>query len=326
MHKTPKFINLKEQILRKIKAKGGWVNAHAHLDRAYTLSNSNQHDINATLQEKWLLNDSLKKNSTVNQIYDRMAYALENLISQGVCAVGSFIDVDEIVKDKAIKASQKIKDRYGKKIKLKFINQTLKEVIDKEAYKWFKIGADYVDILGGLPGKDKGQEEKHLEIILNTAKDLKKMIHVHVDQLNTTYEKETELLVKKTLESKMIGQVVAIHGISISAQKKSYRMKLYQHLKKAKISLICCPSAWIDSRRTEILSPTHNAVTPIDEMIPVGIKVALGSDNIIDIYKPFSDGDMWSELRFILESCHYYNIDKLVEMATINGLKVLGIK
>lgn len=323
--KRPDYFDAREIILKKIKLQGGWVNAHAHLDRAYTLTKNNFRFTGATLQQKWFLVDKYKKKSTVGQIYSRMAYTLEQLMAQGVQAVGTFIDVDEVVRDKAIKAAQKLKYNYGKKIKIRFINQVLKGVVEKTAREWFKVGTEFVDIIGGLPGKDKGHEEKHLDILFNTAQEMNKMLHVHVDQFNSASENETELLVKKTLHYKMQGKVVAIHGISISAHPLPYREKLYQKMKQAGVAIISCPSAWIDSRRSDKLSPTHNSVTPIDELVPAGVRVALGTDNIADIYKPFSDGDMWTELRFLLESCHFYDIDKLVEIATTNGLKVLGI-
>jgi len=320
------YIDLKSIILEKIKKNGGWVNTHAHLDRAFSLSRNNFNYINATLQEKWRLYDFLKRESTVNDIYDRMAYALEKMIDQGVQAVGTYIDVDEVIKDKSIKAAIKLKENFQKTIKIKYMNQTHNGVINKESYKWFKIGAEFVDIVGGLPGADKNQIEKHIEIVLQTAKDLKKMVHIHVDQNNSDKEKETELLAKKTLGAKMEKKVVAIHSISLTAHKKDYRQKIYKLMKKAGINVIACPTAWIDCRRNENLSPTHNSMTPVDEMIPEGIVVALGTDNIIDIYKPFTDGDMWTELRFLLESCHYYEIDELVKIATVNGLKILGMK
>jgi cytosine/adenosine deaminase-related metal-dependent hydrolase len=90
--------------------------------------------------------------------------------------------------------------------------------------------------------------------------------------------------------------------------------------------LICCPSAWIDSRRSEELSVTHNSIAPIEELIHEKIPVSLGTDNIFDIYKPFSDGDMWTELRFLLETCHFYNTNELVKIATTNGRKSLGLR
>jgi cytosine/creatinine deaminase len=101
---------------------------------------------------------------------------------------------------------------------------------------------------------------------------------------------------------------------------------VYAMCKDAGISFIACPTAWIDSKRNETLAPTHNSVTPIDEMIPAGITVALGSDNICDLYKPFADGDMMTELRVLLESTHFYDVDELVKIAVHNGKIVLGLK
>lgn len=325
-NKNIKFLDLKEKILREIIKRGGWVNAHCHLDRAFTLSPNNFHFTSSTLQEKWHLVDELKRNSSVANIYDRMAFALENMLKQKVQAVGSFIDIDEVVKDKAIKAAQKLRSRYSKQIKIKFINQVLKGVIKRQARYWFDLASQFVDIIGGLPGKDKEKEEEHLDIIFDTASKLKKMVHIHVDQCNTQKEKETELLVKKIIQHDMSSKATAIHCVSLSTHPISYRKKIYQKIKKTKTMVVSCPSAWIDSRRTEELTPTHNAIAPVEELCASGIIVGLGTDNIIDIYKPFSDGDMWTELRFLLESCHFYEIDQLVKIATDNGLKILGIK
>ena len=92
----------------------------------------------------------------------------------------------------------------------------------------------------------------------------------------------------------------------------------------ADLSFVSCPTAWIDHRRNETLTVTHNAITPIDEMIPLGICVAIGSDNICDVYKPFSDGNMMTELRFLLEATHFYDIEELTKIATHNGRKVIS--
>ena len=74
------------------------------------------------------------------------------------------------------------------------------------------------------------------------------------------------------------------------------------------------------------MQPFHNAVTPVDELIQHDITVAIGSDNIHDVYKPFSDGDMFFELRVLLESCKIYDEEVLVKIATENGRKVLGLQ
>jgi cytosine deaminase len=66
-------------------------------------------------------------------------------------------------------------------------------------------------------------------------------------------------------------------------------------------------------------------VTPVDEMLPHGITVGIGTDNINDIWMPFNDADLWLDLRVLLEAARIYDLDQLVTIATANGRKILGL-
>lgn len=319
------YLDLKEIILEKIKKNGGWVNAHAHLDRAFTITPKKFKLVNSYRHEKWQLNADVRKNSTTTQIYDRICAALELMIAQGVTATVSFIDATPDVKDKAIKAAIKARDKYKSQITIKYISLPIYGVLKKENREWFEIGANFADIIGGTVKTDAPREAEHMDIILQKAKEQKKMVHLHVDELNSPDERETELLAKKTIEYGMQGKVVGIHGISINTYPLAEREKLYQLMKKAKLIMVACPMSWIDARRSEVLTPTHNPVTPADEMAKYNIPVALGIDNLYDIFKPFNDGNMWNDLRLLMEANRWFDIDEIVKVATVNGRRALGI-
>ncbi|MEK7059894.1 MAG: amidohydrolase family protein [Patescibacteria group bacterium] len=320
------FYDPSAELKAKIRARGGWVNAHSHIDRAYILSKENFHLSNSTLQEKWALPDAFKSKATVDDIYDHMAKAVETMCEQGVQVLGSFIDVDPVVKDKAILAAQKVRDSFKQDIKIKFINQTTQGVIEPSAREWFEVGAQFVDIIGGLPEKDEGHEAEHLDILFEAAKkNGNKMMHVHIDQYGTPSQRDTELLADKTIEHDYKNKVVAVHALSVAAQPIDYRKQLYAKMKQAGLMVVTCPLAYIASRRSETIAPIHNSIAPVEEMIEAGLVVAMGSDNIHDIYMPFADGDMWSEMRVLLEACYIRDLDVLATVATDNGLKVLGI-
>lgn len=318
-------------LLEKIKAQGGWVNAHTHIDRSYIVNWDNWSKTGDSLEVKWDHPDEFKSSVTVNEIVDHMSRVIDNQLEQGVQALGSFIDCDSVVKDKNLKAADIIRDRYKNDLILRFIHQPIKGLMDPTERKWFEEAAAFVDIIGGLPERDSklrlgvDRKAEHLDVLFEAGKKHKKPLHVHVDQLNDPNQRDTELLISKTREHEYAGNVTAIHCISLAAQKKSYREKIYAGLVEQDITVIACPTAWIDSHRTEVLVPGHNAVTPIDEMIPAGVRVALGTDDIADIYKPFSDGDMWTELRVLLEATHFYELDALATLAARNGLRALHI-
>lgn len=321
----------KQAVLDEIKKRGGWVNSHAHIDRAYILNQENYSLVNDDLKKKWNYPDEFKSKASVDEIYANMERSIENMISQGVQAIGTFIDVDPVVKDKAMIAAQRLRENYSDKIQIKFINQVVKGVIDPEAREWFEKGAEFADIIGGLPEKDEGKEAEHLDILFEAAKkNGGKMLHVHVDQFNLPSQRDTELLVEKTIEHDYQGKVVAIHCISVGAQPKKYRQELYTKMKEAGVMVVACPGGWIDNSwvagmEDDVVGPIHNAITPVKEMSAAGVTVALGTDNIQDIYKPFIDGDMWTELKFLLESQRLYDIELLAQISSENGLKVLGL-
>lgn len=324
------MFNPNEELIQKIKKRGGFINAHAHFDRAYTVSKDNMEKVvNYHLFDKWEFVDKFKKKAEVSVYIDNIMSAVNQQIKYGVVGALTFIDVDTIVDFKALEAAQIVKkEAKSKGFELKICSQALKGVIAPKENRLLRkaLELDYLDAIGGLPKADKEYEQAHLDEILFLGKEYGKRVHVHVDQLNSDLERETEKLARRTMHWGMEGKVTAVHGISIAAHSKEYREKVYKMSRDAGLSFVSCPTAWIDSRRNEWLTPTHNAITPVEEMLEHDLVVAIGSDNIQDVYKPFSDGNMYTELKFLLESLHLYDIEALVDIATKNGRLVIGME
>jgi len=315
--------NLKEQI----QLRGGFVNAHAHLDRANTATFFSKEEQYKFLKEKWKLVDKIKRESGELDYRKRITNVLQDQVTLGVSSVCSFIDIDTIVGSKAIDAAFELsrEPRIREKIDLVIAVQTLKGVLDLEERTIISQNISKANIIGSLPGADKGREAEHLDIVMAWAKMYNKRLHVHVDQLNTPAEKETELLARRTIEWGLEGRVTAVHSISLACHPKAYRNEVYKMSKDAGLSFVTCPSAWIDHPRREDLAPIHNAITPVDELLEHDLTVAIGSDNIHDLYKPYCNGDMMFELRLLLEACKIYDDEALINIATTNGRKVLGL-
>ena len=315
-----------EELRQKIKEKGGFVNSHSHLDRANTARFFSKEEQYKFLEEKWKLVDRIKKDSNYWAYYSRIDQVVSDQIEKGVSAICTFVDVDPITTNKAYIAANEIARERSFDITLLTAMQTLKGVLDPSLKSIVDNAAFSVNIIGSLPGADRGREDEHIDWVMNAAKKYGKRVHVHVDQLNTPKEKETEWLARKTIEHGLEGKVTAVHSISLACHPISYRKEVYKICQDAGLSFITCPGAWIDHPRREDLAPIHNAITPVDELLEHDLVVAIGSDNIYDVYKPFADGDMMFELRLLLEACKIYDVDELVKIATTNGKKVLGLR
>ena len=279
------------------------------------------------MEQKWLMSDNIKRNSSQEEVAQRIRTALDLMVNQGVSTTCSFIDAYEAVGHKAIDAANQVKEEYKNKIKFITATQPLGGLINTEARKLYEEVTAKADIAGGLPSKDRPNDEENLDILFNIAKNLNKPIHVHIDQENNPHERDTEKLIRYTIKHNYQGKVVAVHALSIAAQPKEYRQEIYKKLADAGISVVVCPSAALSMRQLDqFTSPVHNSIANIPEMLEAGVLVGIGTDNIYDFYEPFVDGDMWTEMRMLQEACRYYDFDSLVKIATINGNKILNTK
>ena len=319
--------DIKTQFLTAIQSNGGWVNCHGHFDKAFYISKEKLADSMVPMEAKWHMSDDIKRNSTEKQIGERIRTALDVMIARGVTATCSFIDAYEAVGHKATDAARSIQAEYKNKIKFLTITQPLGGLMDQSARNLYEEITAKADIAGGLPSKDRPHDEKNLDILFNIAKNLYKPIHAHIDQENNPNEHDTAKLIRYTHKYGYEGRVVAIHALSVSAQPKKYRAEIYKALADAGISVVVCPSAALNMRQlNHLTAPIHNSIANVPEMLTAGITVGIGTDNIADFYQPFVDGDMWTEMRMLMEACRYYDFNNLLKIATANGRQILNIK
>ena len=313
-------------LIRRIGIHGGFVNSHAHFDRAYTIKPKMMDKTQDHLFEKWEYVDNFKRNAKVGDYFENIKTAIDTQMFLNTQAALTFVDIDPVCEYNAITAAKIAQEHFEGQFPLVIACQTLKGVLDEEPRKLIEGAMDDFQIFGGLPAKDKGREAEHIDQLMLWSKDTGKRVHVHVDQLNHPSEKETELLARKTIEHGLEGKVTAVHSISLAAHPKAYREEVYKICQDANLSFVTCPSAWIDHPRREDLVPSHNALTPVDELLERGLTVAIGSDNICDVYKPFCDGDMINELRLLIDGCKIYEPDALLNICVYNGLEIIGIE
>src|SRR3989344_3299476 len=316
--------DLKTQMLEAIKKNGGFVNCHAHFDKAYYITREGLDKSMVSMEEKWRMSDGIKRDSTVEDIKQRIRRALDCLINQGCKLTCTFVDAYDVVGHKAIDAALSVKEEYKDKITLLTITQPLGGLVDDKALALYEEITAKADIAGGLPSKDRPNDIQHLDNLFKIAKKLNKPVHVHIDQENNPNERDTEKLIAAVKRHSYQGRTVAIHAISVSAQPKEYRMKIYKEMAELSIAVVVCPSAVISMRQLDqYMAPVHNSIANVPEMLEAGVLVGLGVDNIADFYLPFVDGDMWTELRMLQETCRYHDFDQLVKIASVNGAKIL---
>lgn len=315
------------------KALGGWVNAHTHLDRANTfapeyLQHANIDPIGAaglSLSVKQILVGELHKGLAYrpDNLYARMRAELDRMAATGVREVTSFVDATPDIGLTAIEQAARLRDEFKDRLTLKIAVSPIFGFKNPKANpdRWnvYQEAAKIADVLGGLPVKDRAEGrvgfDGHVRMILDLAKDLHKPVHLQVDQDNDPREDETEQLVQavRWLGAPQVpgedGPTVwAVHAISPSCYDDARFQGLIDGLRTYNVGVICCPTAALSMFQLRpMLTPVHNSIARILDMMVAGIAVRIGTDNICDIFIPNGDGSVRSEVWVAATAVRFYH-------------------
>ena len=194
--------------------------------------------------------------------------------------------------------------------------EPIQGVCKKEDYKAFRTACSKANIVGGLPSRDLNPQE-HLHILFDIAEEFSLPLDVHVDQLNSPNEKETQLLLDVKEKRNFKYKVNAVHSISLACHPEPYQNIIAQRLAEANIGVIICPSAALSMKPLKsYIAPIHNSIAPLQIFHKHGVQMALGIDNINDLYMPLVDGDMWFESRLLMEATRCYDLNLISDIAT----------
>lgn len=322
---------------------GGLFNAHLHLDRAGTLE-ATQGDAGreASVLSLWQKHGLIPA-IHASEFYEagslagRLDYYLDRMIEAGTTRADTLVDItDDGLGRRAFDVYLETKRRRREEIALGLGAYSPLGFRDDEPRRWELVAeaAREADFIGSLPERDDTDTYPehigflaHCRRMLELAGDLRKPIHIHVDQRNDASERgaETVLQALDEVGSPECGggepAVWFIHLISPSTYAEDRFRRLLEGLVRHNVGVICCPSAAISMRQLRPLaSPTFNSIARVLDLLAHGIQVRIGSDNICDICSPAGTTDLMWEVFVLCNAIRYYDEGVLARLAAGRSL------
>ena len=325
-----------------IRAQGGMFNAHLHLDRAGTLDEVYMESIGhriletsyVSLHEKHGLITDLHQGRAyqVDDFKRRVNAFLDEMVEVNTARADTLVDVTaDGVGMSALQWMEDIKRQRAGQIDLRIAAYSPLGFDDSEPERWDLMveGARRADFLAALPEADDTHEYpthigfyEHCRRMLVLAKQLDKLLHVHVDQRNEPSENGTEQLIAAVREfgapvSKTGEPMVwAVHLISPSTYDEERFAAMVSGMLECNIGMITCPSAALGMRQYRpILTPTYNSIPRVLEMLAAGVHVRIGSDNVADICSPSTTADLIDEIFVLSAALRFYQPEILAKLA-----------
>ncbi|MBD3388207.1 MAG: amidohydrolase family protein [Candidatus Altiarchaeales archaeon] len=310
----------------------GFVNVHTHLDKADLLSKMSPDQYGKSLEENRELLKALKKNYRVEEIRERAGRVIDEFIANGVTAIRTQVDVDATGGLKPLEALTQLRDASRAELQICAFPQegVLREDCLGRVEDALKSGAD---LLGGLPLVEKTREEQlqHIEVLCELAVKHDVDLEVQVDESNNPEDFLLPVLAEKTIEYGLQGRVSATHCISLSAVDDKIAQETIRLVKEAMMNVIVTPSANMITRfdtADDVHSRASNSITRVKELLAAGVNVAVGTDNIRDIFYPLGNCSMLRELHVLASATRMTGEEdpvRLLGMGSANGASIMGL-
>ena len=339
-NETPFFSALRS----RVRALGGLLNAHLHIDRAGTLEETiriigtqrNTSDMSSlSLSAKHSLIPVMHDSDCYDEkkLRQRVKAFLDLMVSAGTTRADTVVDVtDDRVGLTALEVMLDLKASYAGTLDFRPGAYSPLGFKDSEPNRWKLLldGVAQADFIGSLPERDDRASypdhigfDAHCRRMIELAYSSGKSLHVHVDQKNSPYEYASEALVS-ALRKSGVKPVPAgaepliwlIHVISPSTYDEPRFQDLLSAMAEWNLGVICCPSAAISMRQIRpIMTPTGNSVARVLDMLAAGIPVRIGSDNICDITSPAGTADLVDEIFVLCNALRFYDLEIWAKVA-----------
>ncbi len=324
---------------------GGWMNAHAHLDRADTNKVEYWEDFGVDPEEASGFSLRVKQNLTgelhrspaykPDDLRKRIGKMIEKAILFETKRIVSFIDVSAEINLSAVRAAIDVQQEFSGQIDFQIGIQPIfgfKNYRSPERWEIYSraVELEEVSVLGGLPEVDDKPErigfEEHCQLIIEKAIELGKEVHIHVDQKNSPLENGTERVldvveaINRKIRCKTLGKkgivdiskkrgrpfIWLIHMISPSCYGDDRFKLLVNRIKKFDLGVICCPRAAISMLQLRpIETHIHNSIARVLDLIKNEIPVEIGTDNVADVFIPTGDINMLEEVALLPDPIRY---------------------
>lgn len=273
----------------------GFANAHTHLDKGMLVPEVVYVDAPASIRGGWTREK--KAEFTKMDIYDRAEKALLQMIRYGTTYVRTHVDVDPVVGLTGIEAMLELQQAYAKQIVIDitafnqegFDRYPETEKLLQEALTMGRMGLGghtLVDVDGKL----------HIRKMMALAEQFDvPWLEFHTDESGKPEDFLLPFLAERALEQECGDKIYAIHCNSLATVPDLEAAKTIELMANAKLHVTVCPTA-----------VATRPITRTKELLKAGIPVALGSDNMGDLFNPLGGGNMLGYAQLLAYVQRFY--------------------
>lgn len=305
----------------------GLVDGHIHLDKALLLD---RHPAQAgTFAEAMAATLKLKQSFTVADIQSRARQVLETAIKFGITAMRSHVEVDPTAGLRAMAALLPLRQEYAWGLTLQLAVFAQEGITQQpETLPLLRQAmAMGGDVIGSAPYVDT-DPEGNVRHIFDIAQEYDCDVDFHLDFLDDDEPLLLPFVVAETQRRGWQGRVCLGHMTKLAWLPPEKLADLAAALRENQISVLALPASDLYMMARRETHSQRRGVAPIHRLAEQGVNVGLATNNILNLFTPFGDGDVLkicTLLAQVLQLGTTASHQLCLAMATTQAARAIGI-
>jgi cytosine/creatinine deaminase len=303
----------------------GFVESHCHLDKTMSLIDGGLQNHSGTLLEaiqSWYPSKITRPKEDFKR---RAAYALNQAISKGTTFLRSHIDMDADKGLDVLEVMQELKEEFKDKLHLELAALGMPGTPEGDALMAEAL-QNGVDVVGGCPHITP-DPIICMKSALDLAEKFDKPVDLHMDEDENPEVLDLDELAEMVKARGLQSRVTADHCCSLSVQPKHVQEKVIEQVAEAGINIISLPA--VNLMLQGHTEPMMRGLVPLKKLLEQNITVAVGSDNVRDLFQPMGNYDLLWQANLAVHAAHLISPEQretALELVTTQPAKIVGLQ
>ena len=300
---------------------------HAHLDKALTADVAP----NPTGDLMGAINAYVEAMNSGRFTHDdvvmRASAALELLLTHGVTAVRTHVDVGAEVGVAAVKAVAEVRRSFLDLMDIEIVALTHTPLSGPDGIgnrralvEALTVGAD---VVGACPALDVDGPAV-IRAALEVAAEAGVGIDLHVDETLDAHILTLRELARQVIHTGFSHRVNASHCVSLSMQSPEVQRQVAAEVAEARISVVTLPQTNLYLQGWDHATAMPRGIVPIDVLRAAGVLVAAGADNVQDPFNPVGRSDGLETAALLVLAAHQ-DPQRAYDMVSNDARVVMGL-
>ena len=305
----------------------GFIESHIHPDKAFIADRTS--GIRRGGPAPQVLVAELKKEFTVEDIYERARRVMLLAVRHGCTTMRAHVEIDAFVELRGVEALQRVQAEFAGALDLQLIAFAQEGIFhDDVTQGLLREGLQMgLPVLGGCPYMDQ-EQRRHIDWFFDAAEAAGVPLDFHADSGDDPSRLTCDYIAEQTIARGMQGRVTLGHLCTLDVLEPKHRAHVIDRMREAGIHVISLPATEMHVKgRAD--KHTWRGVTRIEELRTAGVNVAISTNNIVNPFTPYGHPDLLWQALVTAMAAHLGNLDQLswlLDLVTVNPAMAIGLR